>query len=408
MTGSSTSSAAQDLNSGRAVVILCFVVALLEGIDIQSMGLAAPLLGKEFGLNPSQIGLALSASLLGLLAGAVLGGSLSDRIGRKSVLIASVCLLGMFSLATTIVPTFSALLVVRFLTGVGMGGAFPTLIAITSESVAPRIRATAISLMYCGMPLGGALAAAVANGTSAFGWRPVFYLGGAGPLAVAVLLAFALPSSTNSRTRTTHITTNPNAHSFAEALFGDNRASPTRLLWTSYFFTLLIVYLLLNWLPSLMIANGFAKSQATTVSMVMNFGAAVGSVSLGMLMDRSRKQVVVAATYMGTVISLVGLAFLHPFELVLIAAFGAGFCGIGGQLILYALSPNYYPPAVRGTGIGSAVAVGRFGAITGPLVAGQILTAGGGASVVLLAAVPCLVIASAAALYLLSKPTLST
>jgi len=160
--------------SSGAVLALCFVVALLEGVDGQSMGAIAPSLAAEYGLDPWQVGLALSASLVGLLIGAAVGGVLADRVGRKRVLIASVVLLGVFSLATTIAPDLTSLLLIRFLTGLGMGGAFPTLIAMAGEAVSPDRRSTAISLMCCGIPLGGAVAGALVTATiGEYGWRPV-------------------------------------------------------------------------------------------------------------------------------------------------------------------------------------------------------------------------------------------
>lgn len=380
---------------------LCFLVALLEGIDIQSMGVAAPLLAAEFAFNPSQMGVALSASLLGLLVGALLGGSLSDRIGRRPVLMASVVALGVFSLATTAASDFSSLVAVRFLTGLGMGGAFPALIAISAEAVDPKFRSTAISLMYSGMPLGGALAGALATATIEHGWRPVFYVGGLGPLLIVPLLAL-LPQMKPNRDARGH---RPGGSAIADALWGGKRAMPTALIWASYFFTLLIVYLLLNWLPSLMVAKGFEKSQATMLMMVLNIGAALGSVTIGMLMDAAPRRIVALTVYTGMALSLAALAVFTSYTSVICAAFAAGFFAIGGQLILYALTPMYYPAEVRGTGIGAAVAVGRFGAIAGPLLAGQILQGGGGAPTVLMAAIPCIMISALAVGTLLSRPS---
>jgi AAHS family 3-hydroxyphenylpropionic acid transporter len=388
----STAAGMRFSRSGRFVVALCFLVALLEGIDIQSMGVAAPLLSTELALNPSQTGMALSASLFGLLIGAVLGGLLSDRIGRRPVLMISAAALGVFSLATTVASDLNMLLVVRFLTGLGMGGAFPTLIAISGESVDEKYRSTAISLMYSGMPLGGTLAGAIASATiDVHGWRPVFYVGGLGPLLILPLLALLpslKPSGADKEKR--HATT------MAEALWGEQRTGPTLLIWVSYFFTLLVVYLLLNWLPSLMVSKGFEKSEAAAFMMALNIGAALGSVTLGMLMDRWHRRLVAIGAYVGMASSLAALAGFDSYSGVMLASFAAGFFALGGQLVLYALTPMFYPPEARGTGIGAAVAVGRFGAIAGPLMAGQILQSGGGAPTVLTAAIPCLVIGAIA------------
>src|SRR5882757_6346291 len=163
-------------------VFICFLVALFEGLDIQSMGVAAPRLAPAFGLNPGQMGIVMSASTLGLMIGAAVGGWLSDRIGRKSVLIFSMAALAVFSSATTLAPGYPTLLVIRVLAGLGLGGALPNLIALVSEVAPQRIRVTALGLMYCGLPIGGATAGAIAAGVSSADWRPIFYVGGLGPL----------------------------------------------------------------------------------------------------------------------------------------------------------------------------------------------------------------------------------
>lgn len=168
---------------------LCFIVALLEGLDLQSIGVAAPRMAREFGLSVGQMGLAFSAGTFGLLPGAMLGGRLADRIGRKRVLILATALFGVFSIATAQVWDFASLLVIRVATGIGLGGAMPNLIALCAEAVPPRLRNTAVSVMYCGIPFGGAIAAVVGLLSAGdTGWRHIFYVGGFGPLLVVPLL----------------------------------------------------------------------------------------------------------------------------------------------------------------------------------------------------------------------------
>ncbi|CAM2168085.1 membrane hypothetical protein [Paraburkholderia sacchari] len=142
-------------------LVLCFAVALLEGLDLQSVGVAAPRMAREFGLSVSQMGLAFSAGTFGLLPGALFGGRLADRIGRKRVLILSAIIFAVLSLAAALVSSFGALVLVRALTGVGLGGALPNLIALSSEAVSPKARNTAVSVMYCGIPFGGLIASLI-------------------------------------------------------------------------------------------------------------------------------------------------------------------------------------------------------------------------------------------------------
>jgi len=388
---------------------LCFLVALLEGMDLQSAGIAGPGMAAAFGLTSGMMGAVFSSSILGLLPGALAGGWLADRVGRKGVLIGAVVLFGLFSIASALVWDFYSLLVARFLTGIGLGAALPNLIALTSETADDRSRGTAVSLMYCGVPLGGALAALVGLAGlagQASDWKAVFYVGGVAPLLVAPILALFLPESAAFREQQARGAASGGRVvrvSVWQGLFQDGTALPTLLLWISYFFTLMVVYMLLNWLPSLLVGQGFTRAQAGVVQVLFNIGGASGSLMLGLLLDRWRPLALVALTYSGILAALAGLGISASFWSMLVAGFAAGFFSIGGQLVLYALAPLFYPTEVRGTGVGVAVGVGRLGSMSGPLVAGQMLAMGTGASGLLLASAPGIVVAAVAVFYLLGR-----
>jgi len=386
-------------------IALCFVVALLEGMDLQSAGIAAPGIAARFGLSSTMMGAVFSASILGLLPGALGGGWLADRVGRKRVLIGAVALFGLFSIATAQVWDLNSLLVARFLTGVGLGAALPNLIALSSEAADSRSRGIAVSLMYCGVPLGGALAALVGMAGFASGWQSVFYVGGMAPLLVAPLLALCLPESAAFREQQSAGGggASPVRVSLRQGLFQEGAAMPTLLLWISYFFTLMVVYMLLNWLPTLLVGQGFTRPQAGVVQILFNLGGATGSLLLGLLLDRWRPPALVALTYAGILAALAGLGLSETVGSMRLAGFAAGFFAIGGQLVLYALAPLFYPTAVRATGVGAAVAIGRLGSMSGPLVAGQMLAMGTGATGLLLASAPGIVVAAAAVFYLLGQ-----
>lgn len=379
-------------------VALCFLVALMEGLDLQAAGIAAPGMAQAFALDKMQMGWVFSAGILGLLPGAFLGGWLADRIGRKHVLIAAVVLFAVFSLATAFAWNFPSLLGARLLTGVGLGAALPNLIALTSEVAGPRLRGTAVSLMYCGVPLGAALAAGIGIAGFAGGWKVVFYVGGIVPLLIVPLLYFYLPES--DVFRQSRALGQPQA-SLAEGLFGQGARLPTLLLWSSYFFTLMVVYMLINWLPSLLVGQGFSPSQASLVMFSLQIGAAVGTLLLGVLMDRLSPVLMAALIYLGMLASLAALGMSSQLHSMLLAGFVAGLFATGGQSVLYALAPLFYPTRIRATGVGSAVAVGRLGAMSGPLVAGKVLALGGGTAGVMLASVPGIVVACVAVFYLL-------
>ncbi|SEE66422.1 3-(3-hydroxy-phenyl)propionate transporter MhpT [Pseudomonas migulae] len=372
-------------------IALCFIVALIEGFDLQAAGTAAAGLRQTFALDPKSMGWVFSAGIIGLLPGAFFGGWIADRIGRKKILIAAVLLFGVFSLSTAYVSSFSGLLLARFMTGLGLGAALPNLIALCAEAVGEQRRGTAISIMYAGVPLGGALAAVVAMLFTEH-WQTTFIIGGLAPLLVVPLMILLLPESSAFRQQQGTVTMART--STGQALFGEDRARVTLALWLSYFFTLTVMYMLLNWLPSLLLEQGFSKAEAGLVQMLFNIGGALGSLLGGVLLDRCNGVKVVLFVYAALLAALAGVGTSVGIVPMAIAGFCAGLFVMAAQLVLYALAPPSYPTSVRATGVGAAVAIGRLGSVAGPLAAGQILAAGAGTTGVLLATSPGLVIAA--------------
>lgn len=372
-------------------IALCFIVALIEGFDLQAAGTAAAGLRQTFALDPKMLGWVFSVGIIGLLPGAFFGGWVADRIGRKKILVSAVLLFGLFSLSTAFVDSYSSLLLVRFLTGLGLGAALPNLIALCAEAVTERNRGTAISVMYCGVPLGGALAAVVAMFSSEH-WQTTFIIGGLAPLLAVPLMILLLPESSAFRQQLDN--TYGARPSTGQALFGEGRARTTLALWLSYFFTLTVMYMLLNWLPSLLLEQGFSKPQAGMVQMLFNIGGALGSLLGGVLLDRCNALKVVLSVYAGLLAALAGVGLSVGIVPMAIAGFAAGLFVMAAQLVLYASAPPSYPTSVRATGVGAAVAVGRLGSVAGPLAAGQLLAAGAGTAGVLLATSPGVVIAA--------------
>lgn len=377
---------------------LCFLVALMEGLDLQAMGIAAVSIAQVFELQKMQMGWIFSAGILGLLPGAFTGGLLADRYGRKTVLIGSVALFGLFSIATALAWDFSSLVIARLITGIGLGAALPNLIALTSEAAGPRLRGLAVSMMYCGVPLGAALAATVGFAEMALPWQTVFWIGGVVPLILIPLLASMLPESRLFHDRRQVAVGLP-----LSDLFRRGTAIPTLLLWLSYFFTLMVVYMLINWLPTLLVSQGFRAAQAAWVVFTLQIGAAAGTLILGALMNKLRPWAMSTLIYVGMLLSLAALASATQFGYMLLAGFVAGLFATGGQSVLYALAPQFYPTEIRVTGVGTAVAVGRLGAMSGPLIAGKMLALGTGAAGVMVASAPGLVIAGVAVFWLITR-----
>ncbi|MCF5607713.1 MFS transporter, partial [Pseudomonas syringae] len=237
-----------------------------------------------------------------------------------------------FSLSTAYVDTFSGLLLVRFMTGLGLGAALPNLIALCAEAVSERHRGVAISVMYSGVPLGGALAAVVAMFTSEH-WQTTFIVGGLAPLLVVPLMILLLPESSAFKQQTSAV-----RHSAVSALFGEGRGRTTVALWVGYFFTLTVMYMLLNWLPSLLIGQGFSKPQAGMVQMLFNIGGALGSLLGGVLLDRCNGIKVVLFVYAGLLAALAGVGLSAGIVPMAVAGFAAGVFVIAAQLVLYALA----------------------------------------------------------------------
>ncbi|CAG9229755.1 3-(3-hydroxy-phenyl)propionate transporter MhpT [Burkholderia vietnamiensis] len=398
-----TSTASPPRAGGAITIGLCLAVALLEGLDLQSTGLAAPRMAREFHLAVAQLGWAFGIGALGLLPGAALGGRLADRIGRKRVLMMSVALFGIFSIATTQVWDLQTLLVARFLTGLGLGAAMPNLIALCAEAAPPRQRSTAVGAMYCGMPFGAALAAVIGIvSPGAEGWRQIFYVGGIGPLLTLPLLALCLKESTQFAAASQGASRAPK-DGIVRALFSDGRAGTTIALWISYLGTLIVLYFLMNWLPSMVLSRGLTPVQASVVQMMFNIGGGIGAIVIAALSDRIGKRPVVVGMYAGIALALLALAGATGSVSMAWGGLLAGLFLVGTQSVLYALAGATYPTRVRGTGVGAAVAVGRMGSMIGPLIAGQLLALGQSASLLVISSIPLIVIAALGALTAVAK-----
>lgn len=393
-------------SSKRGMMItlfLCFIFAIIEGFDLQSMGVAAPRMKAEMLLSSAQMGWIFSAAVLGTLPGALIAGRLSDSIGRKKVLIACILIFGLMSLLTPFVHDYNAMLLVRFLTGLGMGGALPIVITMVSEAVPEQYKATAVSSMYCGMPLGGFFTSVVALSLTAdHEWRYIFYFGGIAPLVLVPFLIFLLPESKAylNKNTTTETTQKP---SIISVLFAKPRILITSSLWLSFFGTLLVLTLLQNWLPTLISGLGLSKEQASYIQMGFNLGGSIGVLILGFMLDRMNKFVIVSCVYAGILISLVSLAYSNTTLMFTLSAAGCGMFVIGCQSILYSLAAQYYPTEMRGTGVGAAVAIGRIGAFVGPLFAGYLLSVGQSEIFVIASSIPMILLAAISALILLSR-----
>ena len=375
---------------------LCALAALTEGFDTQSMGVAAPRVIAEFGLSTSQAAVIFSSTTFGLFLGAGAGGRIADHWGRKRALIMSMLLFGLFSILTAMTVGPVSLFAARLLTGLGLGGAMPNFISLCSESTQDRQRVSIVTLIMAAMPFGGAIAALTALGAQAgWDWRSIFYVGGIAPILLALLMAGLLP---DLRRATTPDAQPTRIESVAAALFAGDQRTTTLLLWVAFFFTQLVLLLMLNWLPSLILGFGFTRSEASWAAVCFNLGGSVGAGFLGRLHAGRHRRLMVAITYCAIALALVAVSTVgKTFYVAALACAVAGVFIIGAQLILFALAPLYYKKSIRGTGVGASVSMGRLGSVMGPLYAGALLAGGGSSAAVLLGILPFVALGGGAA-----------
>jgi AAHS family 4-hydroxybenzoate transporter-like MFS transporter len=358
---------------------MCALIVFVDGFDAQAMGYVAPALMDELRISRGVLGPVISSGLVGMMIGALVCGSLADRIGRRPVLIGCVVIFGIGSLLTATADSVSALAAFRLLTGLGMGGAMPNAIALTSEIMPVRRRGAAVTTMICGFSLGAAVggfvAAAIIPG---FGWQAVFVIGGAAPVVIAVAALRWLGESPRFlRIRDSADAGGTLARFPVTELFTGGRALPTILIWIVYFMNLLNLYFLNSWLPTIMSDAGIPVSTAIRLTTLFQVGGIGGALVLGAVLDRYFSFWVLAACYAWAAISvlLIGMAGASPLVLgITIACAGLGI--IGGQNGGHAVTSGFYPTAIRSTGVGWALGVGRVGSIVGPVLGGMLLARG--------------------------------
>jgi MFS transporter, AAHS family, 3-hydroxyphenylpropionic acid transporter len=380
-------------------ILFCVLVALCEGIDLQAAGVAAAGIGAEFKPSPAQFGTFFSASTFGLFLGAVVGGRLADSICRKKVLVVSIGLFGLFSLLTSLAPDVHSLIWARALTGLGLGGALPMLLALVTESSAREHQSATVAMVYAGMPLGGAAASLVVMLISTSHWRTIFIVGGVFPLLLTPLIAIGLPESAAFQ-RAHQVPATLREGSFM-ALLADGRARRTLLLWASFLLELLLLYLLLNWLPSLLVSDGFSSVQAAGAQIGFNLGGVFSAVLIGRMLGGRLRNVVIGVIFVALPILLALLAIAPPrFGIIASAVFFLGCAVLAAQAFLYVVAPIIYPTRIRGMGVGAAVAFGRIGAIVGPKLGGMLRAAAHGPSQLLLDLLPVVIVGSLCAVWL--------
>ncbi|HEY2022708.1 aromatic acid/H+ symport family MFS transporter [Paraburkholderia sp.] len=385
------------------LVALCFLIVTADGMDVAIMGFVAPSIIHEWAISRPEFGLVMSAAPIGLVIGALAAGPASDRIGRKWVLITSVFLFGIFTIATAFTQSPVAMAALRLLSGIGLGAAMPNSTTLLSEYAPQRRRALLITVMFTGFNLGSALIGFAAGWLiPVHGWRSVLIFGGALPLALIPLQVWLLPESARllavrgvPSPRIGRVLGRVCGVRFAGnevfvsnepplptrkpigVLFSQGYGSMTIALWATYFMGLLVIYLLTGWLPTLMKDAGLSVTTAANVTAMFQIGGTIGAILVGWVMDKARPAPVISAAYVGGALCVLALGYIGALSSSLaLLVFAAGFCMSGAQTGLNAFAPGRYPTAARATGVSWMLGMGRFGSIFGSAIGGALLGLG--------------------------------
>ena len=382
------------------VFALCMICLIMDGFDVQAMGYVAPAVIRDFGVGGPALGPVFAAANVGVLIGSLLFSMLADRIGRRPVIIGATLWFSALTIATGFAQNIEQLLALRLISGLGLGCIIPNATALVGEFSPKRSRVTLTMGITVGFTAGAAVGGFVALWLiPLFGWRSVFFVGGAVPLVIAVAMYFSLPESLQflavQRTRmdqlvrwlkkldpsiqvgpSTKYVSNERARTGVPViyLFTEGRSTVTLLLWVVYFMNLLILYSLSNWIPTVFTGMGYSQNAALLAGTLLQVGGTLGAYGLAWAIARRGFLPVLVVTFLLATISvaLIGQPGLG-FATVSVIVFVAGWCIVGGQPGLNTLAATYYPTAARSTGVGAALGVGRLGAIIGPYAGGVLL-----------------------------------
>ncbi|SPC06515.1 MFS transporter [Cupriavidus oxalaticus] len=380
------------------VFAMCFVIVLLDGFDTAAIGFIAPSLIAEWGIGRPALAPVLSAALFGLAGGALVAGPLSDRLGRRVMLIISVGIFGVACLASGYAGTLTQLTILRFITGLGLGAAMPNTVTLMSEFCPDKRRAAIVNLMFCGFPLGAAFGGFLAAWMiPTFGWRSVLHLGGVAPLVLLVFLVILLPESVRymaakrksqakirqtleriagTRVEAAEFVAIEPAETAGQAgirvVLSRKYAVGSVMLWVAYFMGLVIFYASINWMPILLKEAGLTQKTATLISALFPLGG-IGAVLCGVLMDKFNANRVIAICYALTAISVYGIGqAVGNVGLLVLVVFLAGVLMNTAQSSMPALAAAFYPTAGRGTGVAWMLGIGRFGGIAGSFLVAEL------------------------------------
>jgi AAHS family 4-hydroxybenzoate transporter-like MFS transporter len=391
----------------QRLVALTALAIIFDGADNQLLGTAIPAIMRDWQLARAAFAPVLALGMGGMMIGGAIAGLLGDRIGRKSALIASVFLFGLATAGLATVSGMNSLMIVRFIAGLGLGGAVPNAAALSAEFVPQRHRALAVTLTIVCVPLGGTVAGLLAlRVLPTLGWRPLFLIGGAIPMTTALILTAALaesprylashprrwPELRRLLVRMGHVMATET--SFAQpATAATGRAGPRALLipewrrdtvalWCAYFSCLLAVYLGFNWVPSMLTGAGLPSQIGSTGITAFNVGGVFGAIAGALMFPRAGSRATMITMVGGATISAIAMSALHitpstsTVSIMTLLTLTGGFIN-AVQTTMFSLAAQIYPTTIRATGVGTAVSLGRSGALLSTYIGAWALDAGG-------------------------------
>jgi len=384
------------------VVLICVVLNMVDGFDVLAMSFTAPLIAREWGVEPATLGVLLSAGLVGMGAGALFISPIADVIGRRAVVILSVVIMsvGMFASAAT--TGVLELWLCRFATGLGIGGVLASGNTLLAEYAPTRWRDFVISTMVIGYPVGAIIGGSIfAILVSLYGWRSAFVFGGLASTVLLPLILLYLPESLDfilSRRRAdtlgqvnsvlgrlgrpslTALPDLPREETDTKAVIGvfePRFIKSTLLMVLSFFMLMFSFYFVLSWTPKNLVDLGFTVEQGIFALVLLNLGGIFGGLAFGYFARLSSARTLAPYMLFGLFVVIVAFGMVRTGVIAMMAgAFIVGFFLMGSMAGLYIILPYVYPPKVRNTGTGLAIGIGRVGAMVGPYLAGLLIAAG--------------------------------
>lgn len=405
--------------SQKFILSICLLLMIMDGYDIQAMAYAAPIIIDIWEVEKAMLGVVFSASLLGLFIGSLVLSSLSDRFGRRPILLFSTLAFSVLMLVTPHVHTIEQLAAMRLVTGIFLGGIMPNAMAYSAELVPYKYRIRTMMIISCGYTVGAMLGGAISAVLIPIGgWQAIFYFGGIIPLILFAIMFFKLPESLqflsthpkNDRSiirnlkrfypslnldenRKIFRNTAPEAKQSPLDLFRNKRAFFTSSIWIISVLNMISLYFLANWLPTLANQSGLSLNQSLLIGSTLLFGGTFGTLLMGFKIDKFGFYKVLLPIFVLAVVSIAMIGYsVNHLNLLFVVVFLAGFTIVGGQPAINALSASFYPASLRTTGVGWSIGIARLGSVIGPLLGGYLSQSMSINHLFLVAAVPSLLV----------------